>query len=105
MRKSLNTFNASDLWLVRLIFAGSEHIDKIWASIAGALTPCFPLGCSPNALLVSLVTGPLSATVAHTAKVSTSPLDDVPNYRHVLCIYMPDVYDKDAVVEVGNSLP
>jgi hypothetical protein len=48
----------------------------------------------------SLVSGPLSSTCATMAKVATSPKTDMPNYQHVMCLYMPDVYDKDAVTEV-----
>ncbi len=33
--------------------------------------------------------------------MSTCPQEETPNYQHVLCLYMPDVYDKDAVIEVG----
>lgn len=28
-------------------------------------------------------------------------MDDSSTYQHVLCLYMPDVYDKDAVTEVS----
>ncbi|PSR73760.1 hypothetical protein PHLCEN_2v10404 [Hermanssonia centrifuga] len=70
-----------------LIFAPSEKVDLIWSSIA-----------------TSLVDGPLSSTCAHLAKVSTCPQEQNPNYQHVLCLYMPDVYDKDAVIEVMKVL-
>ncbi|THH01349.1 hypothetical protein EW026_g1350 [Hermanssonia centrifuga] len=70
-----------------LIFAPSEKVDLIWSSIA-----------------TSLVDGPLSSTCAHLAKVSTCPQEETPNYQHVLCLYMPDVYDKDAVIEVMKVL-
>uniref|UniRef100_D8Q9T6 Uncharacterized protein n=1 Tax=Schizophyllum commune (strain H4-8 / FGSC 9210) TaxID=578458 RepID=D8Q9T6_SCHCM len=68
-----------------LIFAPADKVDLIWSGIAR-----------------SLVSGPLSATAAFTAKVSTSPEHDQPNYQHVMCIYVPDVYDKDAMAEVRS---
>lgn len=48
--------------------------------------------------------GPLSTTVAHLAKVATSPVFETPNYRHVICIYVPNVYDRNAIVEVSGML-
>ena len=48
----------------------------------------------------SLVEGPLSKTAAYLAKVATCPVTDTHNSQHVLCIYVPDVYDKPAVTEV-----
>ncbi len=48
----------------------------------------------------SLVSGPLSATSAFLAKVATSPQNDTSNYSHLICVYMPDVYDQDKVTEV-----
>lgn len=83
----------------RLIFAQADKVDMIWSKLARThsqlsrniiLTP----------LLESLVSGPLSSTCAYSAKVATSPKSDTPNYQHVMCLYMPDVYDKDAVTEV-----
>ncbi|KAL1756345.1 hypothetical protein FB107DRAFT_290169 [Schizophyllum commune] len=65
-----------------LIFAPADKVDLIWSGIAR-----------------SLVSGPLASTAAFTAKVSTSPEHDQPNYQHVMCIYVPDVYDKDAMAE------
>ncbi len=50
----------------------------------------------------SLVSGPLAETSAFQAKVATSPQEENPNYQHVICVYMPDVYDKDAVTKVGG---
>jgi hypothetical protein len=50
--------------------------------------------------IVSLVSGPLSATCAFEAKVATCPKDESSNPQHTLCLYMPDVYDKVAVTEV-----
>ncbi|EEB94151.1 hypothetical protein MPER_07085 [Moniliophthora perniciosa FA553] len=42
---------------------------------------------------------PLAETDVHTAKVSTSPERDDPKYQHVICLYIPDVYDKDSVTK------
>ncbi|KAF4621345.1 hypothetical protein D9613_000846 [Agrocybe pediades] len=70
-----------------LMFASSEKIDQIWAGIAK-----------------SLVSGPLSETTAFRAKVSTSPENETPNYQHLICVYMPDVYNKEKVTEVMKIL-
>ncbi|OBZ69955.1 hypothetical protein A0H81_10450, partial [Grifola frondosa] len=70
-----------------LIFAPSDKVDVIWSSLA-----------------TSLMSGPLSSTCADLAKVSTCPKNETPNYTHVLCLYMPDVYDKDSVTEVMKIL-
>lgn len=69
---------------VRLIFASSDKVDMIWSNLSK-----------------SLVSGPLASTSAFEAKVATCPKTESPNYQHVLCVYMPDVYDKDAVLEVA----
>ncbi|KZT23510.1 hypothetical protein NEOLEDRAFT_1095874 [Neolentinus lepideus HHB14362 ss-1] len=70
-----------------LIFAPSDKVDQIWTKLA-----------------TSLVSGPLAPTQAHLAKVATSPRTDTPNYQHVLCLYMPDVYDEEAVRVVMKIL-
>ncbi|KAI0034704.1 hypothetical protein K488DRAFT_77104 [Vararia minispora EC-137] len=70
-----------------LVFAPAERIDAIWTAVA-----------------MSLVSGPLSATVAFSAKVATTPKPEMPNYQHVICIYMPNVYDKNAVIDVYKVL-
>lgn len=70
-----------------LSFAPSDRVDAIWASIAN-----------------SLASGPLASTVASSAKVATSPGHETPGYQHVICIYVPDVYDRDSVVEVMKVL-
>jgi len=70
-----------------LIFAPSDKVDMIWSNLA-----------------TSLISGPLSSTNAFEAKVATSPKTETPNYQHVICLYMPDVYDKDAVTEVMKIL-
>ncbi|KAK0226253.1 hypothetical protein IW262DRAFT_1541361 [Armillaria fumosa] len=70
-----------------LVFASPEKVDSIWSRVAR-----------------SLVDGPLSKTAADCTKVATCPADEKPNYQHLLCIYMPNVYDKDAVTEVMKVL-
>lgn len=51
----------------------------------------------------SLVSGPLASTSAHLAKVATCPQHEVPNYSHVLCLYVPNVYAKEDVTEVRHD--
>ncbi|KAF9039426.1 hypothetical protein BDZ89DRAFT_1156892 [Hymenopellis radicata] len=70
-----------------LTFAGGDKVDIIWSSLAK-----------------SLINGPLSSTAAYCAKVSTCPREETPHYQHVICIYMPNVYDKDSVKEVMKVL-
>ncbi|KAI0767028.1 hypothetical protein C8Q74DRAFT_1277627 [Fomes fomentarius] len=70
-----------------LVFAPPDKVDFIWSSIAN-----------------SLVSGPLSSTSAFLAKVATSPQNDTPNYSHLICIYVPDVYDQAGVTEVMKVL-
>ncbi|KAJ3551925.1 hypothetical protein NM688_g4431 [Phlebia brevispora] len=70
-----------------LIFAPSEKVDAIWSTLA-----------------TSLIEGPLASTAAYSIKVATSPREETPNYQHVLCLYIPDVYDKEKVVEVMKVL-
>ena len=87
----------------RLIFAPAEKVDQIWSSIASASTS---LGghddLSPRPL-ASLVSGPLHETPAYLAKVSTSTEEEKANAQHLICVYLPDVYDKAAVTEVSFS--
>ncbi|PPR02133.1 LOW QUALITY PROTEIN: hypothetical protein CVT26_008824 [Gymnopilus dilepis] len=87
-----------------LIFAPAEKVDQIWSSIASALTS---LGghddLSPRPL-ASLVSGPLHETPAYLAKVSTSTEEEKSNAQHLICVYLPDVYDKAAVTEVMRVL-
>ncbi|KAI0090732.1 translation initiation factor eIF 4e-like domain-containing protein [Irpex rosettiformis] len=70
-----------------LIFASPDKVDLIWSNLA-----------------TSLIEGPLASTSATLAKVSTSPKDETQNYQHVMCLYMPDVYDQDKVTEVMKVL-
>ncbi|OJT01946.1 hypothetical protein TRAPUB_7590 [Trametes pubescens] len=65
-----------------LIFAQPDRVDALWNSVA-----------------TSLVSGPLSSTSAYRAKVATSPQNDTPNYSHLVCVYVPDVYDQPSVTE------
>ncbi|KAI0332956.1 hypothetical protein GY45DRAFT_1320198 [Cubamyces sp. BRFM 1775] len=70
-----------------LIFAPPDKVDVIWNSIA-----------------TSLVSGALSSTSAFLAKVATSPQSETPNYSHLICVYVPDVYDKESITEVMKVL-
>ncbi|KAJ4483488.1 translation initiation factor eIF 4e-like domain-containing protein [Lentinula aciculospora] len=70
-----------------LMFSSAEKIDMIWSSLA-----------------TSLIDGPLAETNAFCAKVATTPRDANPNYQHVMCLYIPDVYDKDLVIKVMEIL-
>ncbi|QRV98175.1 hypothetical protein RhiJN_26194 [Ceratobasidium sp. AG-Ba] len=66
-----------------LFFATPDHVDALFTRLAH-----------------DLVEGPLSETSAFCAKVATTPSSAEPNYRHVVCLYLPDLYDKDAVTKV-----
>lgn len=70
-----------------LIFAPSDKVDLVWSTIAN-----------------SLISGPLASTSAFSAKVATCPQNETPNYSHVLCLYIPDVYDQSEVVEIMKIL-
>ncbi|KAG1818345.1 hypothetical protein EV424DRAFT_1472765 [Suillus variegatus] len=70
-----------------LIFAPADKVDLIWSKIA-----------------TSLVSGALASTCAFLTKVSTSPANETPHYQHVICLYIPDVYDKEAVTDVMKVL-
>ncbi|KAA1470567.1 hypothetical protein DENSPDRAFT_797907 [Dentipellis sp. KUC8613] len=70
-----------------LIFAPSDRVDMVWHTVA-----------------TSLVSGPLADTSAYLAKVATCPQNETPHYQHVICIYIPDVYDKDAITEILRVL-
>ena len=48
----------------------------------------------------SLVSGPLAQTSAFLSKVSTTPKSPGQSYQHVICVYLPDVFDKDEVTKV-----
>ncbi|KDQ20000.1 hypothetical protein BOTBODRAFT_27407 [Botryobasidium botryosum FD-172 SS1] len=71
-----------------LIYAKPDLIDAIWSKLA-----------------VSVASGPLSSTPVFSAKVSTSPKNDAgPNYQHVICVYLPNIYDESAAREVLRIL-
>ncbi|KAF8806536.1 hypothetical protein BYT27DRAFT_7191087 [Phlegmacium glaucopus] len=70
-----------------LLFSPPDKVDMIWSSIAS-----------------SLVSGPLCSTSAYLAKVSTSPAQETANVQHLICVYLPDVYDKASVTEVMRVL-
>lgn len=70
-----------------LIFAPADKVDLIWSTVA-----------------TSLIEGPLSKTSATLTKVATSPKNEQPNHQHLLCLYLPNVYDKDSVTEVMKIL-
>ncbi|KAF7298063.1 hypothetical protein HMN09_01027600 [Mycena chlorophos] len=67
-----------------LSFAAGEKVDMIWSQIAK-----------------SVIEGPLSKTAAFGAKVATSSGD---TSQHLICVYVPDVFDKDAITEVMQVL-
>ncbi|TFK51087.1 hypothetical protein OE88DRAFT_1630297 [Heliocybe sulcata] len=66
-----------------LLFAPPQKVDQIWTILAR-----------------SLAYGALAGTQAHLAKVATSPQTETPHYQHVMCLYIPDVYDEEAVRDV-----
>ncbi|KAF8578507.1 hypothetical protein K439DRAFT_1638792 [Ramaria rubella] len=69
-----------------LVFVAPDIVDTVWSRIA-----------------TSMVTGPLSETVAYLAKVATTPANESSAQR-VICIYMPDVFDKEKVTEIMRIL-
>ena len=54
--------------------------------------------------IASLASGPLHSTSAFLAKVATSSESETPNAQHLICVYLPDVYDKAAVTEVNAGV-
>ncbi|EFI28138.1 hypothetical protein CC1G_14165 [Coprinopsis cinerea okayama7 len=70
-----------------LVFAPPDKVDAIWSTVA-----------------TSLISGPLSSTCAYSAKVATSPETESQHYQHIICVYIPDVYDKPKVLEVMKVL-
>jgi len=70
-----------------LVFTTPDKVDPIW-----------------NRLANSLVSGPLAQTSAFLAKVSTTPKSPGPSYQHVICVYLPNVFDKDEVTKVMKVL-
>ena len=89
------------VWILRrrLLFVPADKVDMVWSSIA--CSSCFLDICSNLTVKpASLVSGPLCSTSAHIAKVSTSSVQETANLRHLICVYIPDVYDKASVTEV-----
>ncbi|OSX61630.1 hypothetical protein POSPLADRAFT_1040130 [Postia placenta MAD-698-R-SB12] len=70
-----------------LIFAPTDKVDLVWTTIA-----------------TSLISGPLASTSVYSAKVATCPRNETPNHSHVLCLYVPDVYNKTDVTEIMRIL-
>ncbi|KAG9095645.1 hypothetical protein FS749_010033 [Ceratobasidium sp. UAMH 11750] len=70
-----------------LFFATPDHIDALFARLAH-----------------DLMTGALSKTSAYCAKVATTPSTVEPNHRYLICLYLPNLYDKDAVTEVLRTV-
>lgn len=75
-------------------------MDAIWSKIASTVDYVLYQRTSNSILPASLVSGPLASTCAYLTKVGTSPEIETPHYQHVICLYVPDVYDKDAVTDV-----
>lgn len=102
-----------------MVFAPSDKVDMIWSTIAStffrlsfhvslptsSVLPPSPFSLTCHHATASLVTGPLASTSAFLAKVATSPQSETPNYSHLICIYVPDVYDKDGITQVRNVTP
>ncbi|KAH7883200.1 translation initiation factor eIF 4e-like domain-containing protein [Phlebopus sp. FC_14] len=70
-----------------LIFAPPERVDAIWTTVAS-----------------SLIYGSLASTSAFCTKVATSPQHETPGHQHVICLYIPDIYDKSSATEVMKIL-
>ena len=69
------------------MFASADRVDALWTRLA-----------------TSLVSGALAETAARAAKVATARPGAGENGQHVLCVYLPDVYDLDAVRDVMRVL-
>ncbi|KAG9124633.1 hypothetical protein FRC07_010859 [Ceratobasidium sp. 392] len=70
-----------------LFFATPDHIDALFARLTH-----------------DLVNGALSKTPAFCVKVATTPSTIEPNHRYLICLYLPDLYDKDAATEVLRTV-
>ncbi|KZP00490.1 hypothetical protein CALVIDRAFT_277182 [Calocera viscosa TUFC12733] len=70
-----------------MFFAQPESVDGMWSRIAS-----------------SLVKGDLGKTPAWLAKVSTSKPTADERAQHLICLYLPDLYDKAAATEVLKVL-
>ncbi|CAE6388251.1 unnamed protein product [Rhizoctonia solani] len=70
-----------------LFFLQAEHIDGAFSRMAR-----------------ELVAGALSNTPAFCLKIATTPIDVPPNHRYLICLYMPDLYDKVTVTEILRTV-
>ncbi|KAK2463138.1 hypothetical protein APHAL10511_004793 [Amanita phalloides] len=70
-----------------LMFTSPEKVDVIWSTLAK-----------------SIVSGPLASSSAQLAKVSTSPKAEAAHYQHIICVYLPNIYDKEDVTAVMKIL-
>ncbi|KAJ1306015.1 hypothetical protein OPQ81_010729 [Rhizoctonia solani] len=70
-----------------LFFVQAEQVDGVFSRMAH-----------------DLVTGALSKTPAFCLKVATTPTDVLPNHRYLICLYLPDLYEKAAVTEVLRTV-
>ncbi|GJJ08486.1 hypothetical protein Clacol_002704 [Clathrus columnatus] len=73
-------------WFVSLIFTPADAVDGVWSRLA-----------------VSVAQGPLSQTAVDVAKVATTPPNESSGQR-VICVYMPNILDKEKVLEVMRIL-
>ncbi|KAJ7125084.1 hypothetical protein C8R44DRAFT_619316, partial [Mycena epipterygia] len=70
-----------------MLFASENQVDFMWSDLA-----------------TSLVSGPLAATSVFLGKVATSPLNRKGSGRSI-CLYVPNVYDRDALIEAPADTP
>ncbi|KZT51984.1 hypothetical protein CALCODRAFT_502833 [Calocera cornea HHB12733] len=69
-----------------IFFVPRHRIDRVWLRLAR-----------------SVVEGDLATTVAWEAKVSTVRTDDT-DKQHLICLYLPNIYEKKAATEVLEVL-
>ncbi|KAF8516857.1 hypothetical protein BU17DRAFT_50494 [Hysterangium stoloniferum] len=74
---------AAGKWLA---FVAHDMVDAVWTRLA-----------------TSVATGPLSETVVYLAKVATTPANES-NSQRVICVYIPDVLDKNKIIDVMRIL-
>ena len=84
----------------RLVFTSPDKVDAIWNRLARRCPGTRAAGCRRLLLSDSLVSGPLAQTSAFLSKVSTTPKSSEQHYQHVICVYLPNVFDKDEVTKV-----
>jgi hypothetical protein len=95
-------YNLTPGYIFRLVFTTPDKVDAIWNRLAREHL-FIRQAHSPrtfNPPSDSLVSGPLAQTSAFLAKVSTTPKSPVSTYQHVICVYLPNVFDKDEVTKV-----